>query len=1019
MFLHWQQKITQLHQILFVRMKLLLPKFLFSLFALVLFGSIAYGQRVVTGRVTDAETGEALIGASIVVPGTTTGIATNNQGEFSLRVPETATQLRVTYTGYAATDVAIDVTGAMEIRLQPNAAVSEVLVIGYGTVRREDVTGSVVAVGTDKFNKGAIVAPQELIAGKISGVQVTPAPEAGGAPSIRIRGGSSLSATNDPLIVIDGVPVDNNGIAGSRNSLNILNPNDIESFTVLKDASATAIYGSRASNGVILITTKKGSVGSHLRVDYSGLVSFSNNMNQVDVLSASEYRTLMEERFPEGSVQRSLLGSASTNWQDEIYQTGVGHDHNVGISGAIGNLPYRVGLGYLNRTGTLKTDELQRLTGSLRLTPGFFKNTLQFNIGMKAVYDKNRFADRAAIGAAVSFDPTQPVRADGNEQFGGFFTWKQQDGNPNTIATSNPVARLEQTDDSGNASRYIFNASVDYRFWFLPDLRINVNTAYDYSESDGTIFRPASAAWEFVTGGRKRVYTQEKENSLFESYLNYNKTIARDHRLDVMAGYSWQHFFIEDFGVAYSPTNPSNTLQPANRDPRENYLLSVFGRINYSFRDRLLFTASIRRDGSSRFSEENRWGNFPGGAIAYKFIDNQDALVSGLKLRVGYGQTGQQDIGNSSDRMYAYLNTYLESKSTADYQLGGNFFSTQRPGGYDRNIKWETTETYNVAIDYGFWGNRINGTIEIYQRNTYDLLLFISPPAGTNLTNGIWTNVGDLENQGVEFSINALAIRNDRMQWEIGGNVTVNRNEITKLTPTDDPEYQGVQIGGISGGVGNTIEINTVGYASNAFYVYEQVYDGEGKPIEGLFADRNNDGVINGEDRYRYKNPFPKAYFGFYSNFTMGGLDFSFAGRANVGNYNYANIISAGSAYNNLFVSSSGGGYLNNVNSETAENDFNVPQYFSDHFVRNASFLRFDHITAGYTFGNLGLINRLRAYVSVQNPFVITKYEGLDPEIVPTFESGGSSGGAGSVYGIDNNLYPRSRTFVLGVSAIF
>lgn len=960
-------------------------------------GSTVFAQRQISGKVTDAESGEGLIGASVIVKGTTVGALTDATGAFTIKkVPADGATLKISYTGYTDVEIPLGSESTFEIKMSAGKALEEILVIGYGTVKKEDATGSVIAVSNRSFNKGAIVSPQELVAGKVAGVQVTPSPEAGGASTIRIRGGSSLSASNDPLIVVDGVPIDNGSPAGSRNLLNIVNPNDIETFTVLKDASATAIYGSRASNGVIIITTKKGASGKKLRVDYSGLVSFSNAINQVDVLDAAGFRALIEKRYEAGSAQRALLGNSNTDWQKEIYQTGVSTDHSLGLSGAVAGIPYRVSGGYTTRTGILKTDDLNRLTTAINLSPGFLKNTLQVNAGIKFVHDNNFFANRGAIGAAVAYDPTQSVRSAGNDAFGGYTTWKQPNGNPITIATANPVALLEQQQDEGTANRYIANANIDYRFWFLRDLRANLNLAYDYSTSKGDVKQAANAAFAFTNKGLNRHYEQQKKNELLEFYLNYVKKLGVNHKIDVMGGYSWQHFYINNLNRSAN-ADGSIVLQQEIKTPAEYYLLSLFGRLNYTFNDRFLLTATVRRDGSSRFGPDYRWGLFPSVALGYKILENNDADFSALKVRASWGQTGQQDIGN----YYNYLPVYLQSQSTAQYEFGNTYINTLRPSGYDAKIKWETTTTLNAAFDYGFFKNRVYGTLELYKRDTRDLLNYIPVPAGTNLTNYINTNVGNLTNKGVEFSLNVQAIKTAEASWEIGGNVTYNHNEITKLTKTDDPNYPGVYTGGISGGVGNTIQIQSVGYSTNNFYVYEQVYDKNGTPIEGLYVDRNGDGQVTPADRYHYKSSNAPVYFGFYSSYTRGHWDFSFAGRANVGNYMYNNVLSEGAYYNRLYNSA---GYINNVLAKTESIDFSVPQYFSDYFVKNASFLRVDHITLGYSVNNWKKVNRLRVYATVQNPIKITQYKGLDPEV---------SGG------IDNNIYPRARTFVFGVNASF
>lgn len=964
--------------------------------ALLLGGGTALAQRQISGRITDADSGEPLIGASVSVPGTTVGAITDYDGNYHITAPEGATSLRIAYTGYAEQTIDIGSGTTFNAQLTAGLALAETVVIGYGTVRREDLTGSVQAVGTKDFNRGAITGPQELLAGKVAGVQVTTGGDPGGGSVIRIRGGSSLSATNDPLIVIDGVPVANDGIAGARNVLNIVNPNDVESITVLKDASATAIYGSRASNGVIMITTKKGDSKKELKAEYNGSVSFSKIAENTDVFSADAYRDLIHTHFSDNHPAQTLLGTANTDWQSQIYQTGVMQDHNLALSGGIGWLPFRLSWGLTNRDGILKTDNFHRITSAINMNPSFLNNTLQFNLNFKAMADKNHFADWGAIGNALQFDPTQPVYS-GNEAYGGYFTWLDNDGKPNTLAPANPLALLNQKNNSSHVSRYLMSGSVDYRLWFLKALHANLNVGYDYSYGNGAVLIPNDAAFAYVDGGRNEVYNQTKRNKLLEFYLNYAKGIGRSN-LDVMAGYSWQHFYRNNYVFATN-ADATKILTPENISPKEYYLLSLFGRINYSLNERYFLTLSLRRDGTSRFSPDNRWGMFPAAALAVKLVEHPHGTLSGLKLRLGYGVTGQQDI---NDDYYPYLARYLQSTPTAQYQLGNQFIYTLRPQGYDANIKWEETTTYNAAIDYGLWGDRITGALEVYLRKTKDLINYIPVAAGTNLTNYINTNVGDLENKGVEFSINTIPWKGSRGSWNIGFNVAYNHNEITRLTKTEDPNYQGVAVGGIAGGVGNTIQIHSVGYAANSFFVYEQVYDNAGKPIEGLYVDRNHDGKVTPDDRYRYKNPAPNYLMGFYTGVNIGKFDISAAGRANLGNYIYNNNLSNNAFYNQLYGSTN---VLRNVLTPTTDIDFNVPQYFSDYFIQNASFLRIDHITAGYTFEHpWRKMDALRLSITVQNPLLVTQYDGIDPEVFG---------------GIDNNVYPRSRTYLFGLRANF
>ncbi len=979
-------------------MKLIKKIFLVAITCLLL-PSMMMAQKTLSGTITDAESGEPLIGASLLVNGTTTGTVTDIDGNYSLTIPDGYDLLTISYTGYAPIEKNIGNLSRLDVQMSAGEVLDEVVVIGYGTIKKEDATGSVQTVSSEKFNKGAITGPQELLAGKVAGVSISTNSGAPGAGAkIRIRGESSISANNDPLIVIDGVPLESGGVNGSRNPLNIINPNDIETFTVLKDASASAIYGNRAAGGVIIITTKKGSVGNKLRVGYNGNVSVGTIAEKMDVLDARSFTSLIQNQYGEGHPAVTALGTESTDWQEEIYQNAIGHDHNLSFAGAVKSLPYRVSLGYTDKNGILKSDNFNRLTAGINLSPGFLDNRLQLNIGLKGMRTKNQFANRGAIGSALAFDPTKPVR-DEESPFGGFWTWRQADGNPNALAPSNPVALLELTDDQSTVKRYIANFQVDYRFSFLPALRANLNLAYDKIDAEGGVDIPAEASFAFYDGGVIREYTQGKENELLEFYLNYKKDIGAN-TIDLMAGYSWQHFFEERFGQA-SNIAGTDIIQAPNNDSEEHYLVSLFGRLNYSYDDRYLLTATLRRDGTSRFSPDNRYGLFPSVALGIKLLNDETARgLSNLKLRLGWGVTGQEAIG---DR-YAYLSRYQAGFDNAQYQFGNDFINTLRPNGYDAAIKWEETTTYNAALDFGVIQNKLTGTLEIYQRNTKDLLNFVPVPAGTNLTNFITTNVGDLENRGIELSLNATPILKEDQQLDLGFNIAYNENEITRLTATDDPNYQGVLTGNIAGGVGSTIQIHSVGFPANSYYVWEQVYDEQGVPIEGLYVDRNQDGVINGDDQYRYKNPSPDFSIGFTARYEIKDFDISFAGRSQIGNYVYNNVWSDQAFYNRLFNST---GVISNANSVIGQIDFTNPQYFSDHFVRDASFLRIDHITLGYNFDEL-IGDFTRFYMTIQNPIVLSNYEGIDPEVIND-----------RFNGVDNNIYPRPRTFVFGVSVDF
>ncbi len=985
-----------------------LRKLFLPVIILLFAGQVAFAQQMITGTVTDSQSGETLIGATVSLKSDPTrGTITDAFGKYAVSAAQ-GQILVFSYVGYTMQEVTVGASSIVNVKLVPSTeSIAGVVVIGYGTQKKSDATGSVTAVSSKDFNRGTMASPQELLVGKAAGVQIT---SGGGAPgegaTIRIRGGSSMSASNDPLIVVDGVPLDNAGVRGMGNSLSSINPNDIETFTILKDASATAIYGSRASNGVIIITTKKGVAGSKLKISYDGKLSLSTIPNLVPVLGAEEYRNVYNDRYKDNPAALAVLGDASTNWQNEIYNNAVGHDHNLSATGAVKNLPYRVSVGYSNLDGILKTSNMERYTGAVSLNPTFLDNHLTINLNAKAVKENTRFANMGAIGSAVGFDPTQPVYS-GNDDFGGYFEWLQPNGNPINIATNNPLGMLETHNNIAGVSRIIGNIQADYKFHFLPELRANLNIATDRSNTDETTNCSASArhGWAIngegkSIGGNFSIVDQQRKNDLLDFYMNYVKEFGIN-KLDVMAGYSWQHFWRK--GSDWNTNEAQTKLYGDTHYNSENYLVSFFGRLNYALLDKYLLTFTIREDGSSRFSKTNRWGLFPSAAFAWKmkeetFLKNVEA-VSDLKLRLGYGITGQQDIMSGD---YPYLARYTFGYPTAAYQFGSQWINTLRPEGYDANLRWEQTTTYNIGLDFGFLKNRLTGSAELYYRPTKDLINTIPVPAGTNLTNQILTNVGDLVNKGVEFSVLGRIISTEDMAWEVGYNVSFNKNEITRLTATDDPNYKGVFVGGIGGGVGNTIQIHTVGYPVSSFYVYEQVYDKAGKPIEGLYVDRNLDGKISDLDKYQYHKPAADVYMGINSRFSWKNWDFSFSGRAVLGNYIYNNVNSGNGVAAYMY---NGVGYATNVVSDAIYTGWIAPRYWSDYYIEDASFFRMDNMNLGYQFKDVAS-SKMNLYVSLtmQNAFVITGYKGLDPEVFG---------------GIDNNFYPRPRIFLLGLKLDF
>ncbi|MGA2822950.1 MAG: TonB-dependent receptor [Bacteroidales bacterium] len=977
--------------------------------------SVAYAQEItVTGKVKDAADGSSIPGAAIVVKSTTIGTVTDIDGNYTIKVQPGAI-LVFSYMGYQTQEVPVAGKQVINISLVASVtSLNEVVVIGYGTVKKQDATGSVSAINNKDFNQGAIASPQQLVIGKIAGVQVT---TLGGAPGgdavIRIRGGASINASNDPLVVIDGVPIDNSATSGARGSLSMINPDDIETYTVLKDASATAIYGSRASNGVIIITTKKGKAvaagGTKKFVhEYSGNISIYTVPKTVSVLDGNTFRALVKQKYP---TDTGLLGTANTDWQKQIFRTGISTDHNFSFYGGLKYLPYRVSLGYMYQDGILKTDNMKRTSIGVNLNPSFFEDHLKINANAKYMAIENRFADQGAIGDAIAFDPTQWVNNYKNTS--GYYMWAQANGTPVTQATTNPVALLDLKQDKAKVDRFLGNIQLDYKLHFFPDLRAVLNLGIDHTKANGTVYIPEYASWLYTDKGEDNRYSQTKNNYVLDFYLNYVKDVKSiKSKFDVMAGYSWQNFYVANTNI--NNNVPHDTAHANNIvHKKQYYLVSFYGRLNYTLMNRYLLTFTLRDDGSSKFSSDTRWGLFPSAALAWKindeaFLRNSKA-VSQLKLRVGWGETGQQDI---TDNWYPYLPLYTLSDQYTKYQFGNVWYYTLRPEGYDSKIKWETTATTNVGIDFGFLKDRITGSLEYYFKKTTDLLNYIPVPAGTNLSNYIWTNIGDMQNSGVEVSLDLKPVVTHDWNWDIGGNVAINKNKITKLTATDNPNYPGVLVGGISGGVGNTVQVQSVGYPMYSFYVYQQVYDANGKPIEGLYVDRNGDGKITDADRYRYKSANPDATFGVFSTLKYKQWTLSAAGHASVGNYMYDNIAANRGVYNNLYRPE--GPYLGNVTTSVYDVNFTNQQYLSDYYVKNASFFKLDYLTLSYSFGNvIKNTTDLRLSFTVNNVFTITKYKGVDPEI----NTGGT--GSGASVGIDNNVYPRSRVFVLGVNLLF
>lgn len=985
---------------------------------LLAFSPAAFAQNVVTGKVTDSKDGTPVAGVTVTVKGSKTVTQTAADGTFKINAPGTAT-LVFTSVGFATYESAVDGKPSVDVSMvQVNQQLNEVVVVAYGTKRKGDLTGSVTSISAKDFQKGVVNSSEQLLQGKVAGLEVTTGGGSpGGGSRIRIRGGASLNASNDPLIVIDGVPVEGNGIAGSGNLLNSINPNDIESMSVLKDASATALYGSRASNGVLIITTKRGSKGK-IRFNFNTQLSAGIIGKTVKVLSADEIRSIINADAAKTGINtyKNILGTANTDWQKEIYHPAFGWDNNISASGAVKNIPFRLSLGYLTQDGILKTDNFQRISGSLNLTPKFLNDHLSVNLALKGSRTHNNWADQGAIGSSIAFDPTKPVNGT-STKFGGYFEWLDANNDLIGLATRNPVALLNQRDNTSNVNRLIGNIQLDYKIHWFPDLHVLFNFGIDNSKGSGNDNIDSAAATNFRTGGRKTYYEQSKVNTINDIQLFYTKELKRlNTKVDVLVGHSYQTFVtnVKNFAsfsyrAIADPLNPQKKDTLAGSEPTfltdkpEYRLESYLGRVNLTVANKYLVTASLRRDASSKFAKENRVGYFPAVAVAWKLKDDflkSVNLVSELKLRFGWGTTGQQD----GIPYYSYLPYYARSNSAAQYQFGNTYYSFLRPSAYDPDRRWESTTTTNLGLDFGFLNNRISGSVDYYVKKTKDLLSVVPVAAGANFNIELFTNVGNMENRGVEITLNTVPIRKTNLTWEFGGNFTYNTRKITNLLKQQDPNFKGIETSGISGGTGNNIGRFNVGYSPYAYFVFKQVYDASGKPIEGLYEDINRDGVIDQSDRYYYKKPGADVFFGINTQVTYKKFSLGITGHGALGQYLYNNFNSNNGV---LRAIKNPINFIGNASVNYLETGFTNNQYLSDYYIENASFFRLDNINLGYNVGKI-LKNKasLRIAASIQNVFVITKYKGLDPE-------------NSSDTGVDNNIYPRPRTFSLGFNLDF
>ena len=1027
-------------------------KFKLPLRALTLAGGLlltasSFAQtNAIKGHVKDAS-GEPVMGATITVNGKAVGI-TDMDGNFTI---DAAPGTNLTFTYLGMTPQTVKASKEMNITMSDDSkALNEVVVIGYGVAKKSDLTGSVTAIKPDSKNKGVVVNAQDMLTGKVAGVNITSNDGTpGGGAKIRVRGGSSLNASNDPLIVIDGLAMDNDGVKGLSNLLSVVNPQDIESFSVLKDASATAIYGSRGSNGVIIITTKKGRKGQKPTVSYSGSVTISEKKNTVDVLSADEFRATVEKLYGKDSEAYSAMGTANTNWQDLIYRTAISHDHNITVSGAAKSLPYRVSVGYTDQQGIVKTSDFKRATASLNLNPSFFQDHLTLNLNAKGMYARTLYTDGSVVSSAVRMDPTQdPYNftseyhknqlrdKDGNslldqthKNYGGYFQWskKAEFGDnswpftyDSTTQMPNPLSLLDQGSQIAHSRSFIGSADIDYKVHGFEDLRLHATLGADISKGrQSQSFAPSctNALYYGSYGGEEIL----KRNLSLSTYAQYYKDFNKIHHFDIMAGYEWQHFWRSknnDYVGYYPDTNNNASLAGTERphtpysEKSESYLVSFFGRANYTLLDRYFLTATVRDDGSSRFKEH--WAWFPSFAFAWKaneeaFLKNANWL-SDLKLRLGYGKTGQQ-AGSIGD--YEWIPSYSISTGTNGFYPVTGEGELYRPNNYRPDLKWETTSTYNVGLDWGILDQRLSGSVDWYYRKTTDLLNYAPLSSMAGYKNQAWQNIGSLKNTGVEAAITWRAIQTKDWFWTMTYNFTYNKNEITDLNGVSENGAPVVNTNiKVGDGSGAYLQANQVGYAMNSFYVYQQVYDKNGKPIENCVVDRNGDGKINESDKYLYKSPAAPVTMGFSSRLEYKNWDFGFSLRASLGNYVYNNVEQGMSNMNTGEWFSNSLKYFSNRMKSTVERNwqtYEITSKLSDYYVKNASFLKCDNITLGYSFNNLfkssgwhGLSGR--AYATASNVFTITNYDGLDPEV-----------GDGN----DNNLYPRPFSVVVGLSLNF
>lgn len=972
-------------------------------------------ERTIYGKVVD-ENNEGLPGVNIVIKGTALGTITAVDGTYRLNVPEEASLLVFSTIGYNSQEVTVGVRSVIDVAMEENVEeLKEVIVIGYGTVEKGDVTGVVTQVSADKFNKGVIVSPDQLLSGKVAGVNIS---NSGGTPgggfNINIRGATSLNASSQPLIVLDGVPLDVSGMPGGRNALNFLNPSEIASMTVLKDASAAAIYGSRGSNGVIIITTKTGKSSDKTTITYDASYGVSQFDQEIPVLTGDQFTSIVGVLAP---GQSDYLGGENTVWLDEILRSSTNTTHNIAISGAIEDGGYRVSLGYQEVQGVIQGSQTERTDVNFNMNKSILNDAIKFRISSKNGFTQNLFASNQ-VGNALFFNPTQPIYS-GNSDYGGYFEWTDTNGVGLPLTASNPVAENRERQSIGGVNRSLNNIEITWQIPYIEGLEFTANTAYDIRNSTQNDYTPTYLKSETLGSfpGYYRAEAGKRTSLIFEGYGAYKKDLG-DLDFSVLAGYSYQEnqeqfisFNVDSlqnnlYGLA-RPSIGTYSVLNADNFEQENRLISFYGRANVSYKDKYVFTGTLRRDGSTRFGPQNRWGVFPSFAGSWRisnetFMEGISGVLSYLKLRVGWGVAGNQDFGN-----YLWLETYQQGAFDAAYQLGNEYYLTVRPVGVDPNIKWEETATTNIGFDYELFTGKIVGSFEFYQKTTTDLLFNSVFPAGSLTRDRAVTNIGEMSNKGFELELGTHILKTANWDVSFNMNAAYNQNEMVNLDAQSIPQGDEppiFNVGGISGDIGQTIQVLQVGQSINSFYTYEHIIEGgvpNFSPLSptNMYVDQNGDGLINENDLTVNQSPAPNWILGFTGNSRYKNFDLNFTFRAMMGNYVYNNVASNNGSFQSLE-----GIRPSNIHSSALITKFTSRQLLSDYYLDDASFLRLDNLSIGYTFNQLNWV-KVRTYVSGQNLWLKTGYTGLDPEIQPN--------------GIDNNLYPRPTTFIGGISVTF